>query len=307
MDVTVLAGGISAEREVSLESGKAVHKAMLRLGHRSTLRDIGPDDLSALDMRADFVFVALHGEFGEDGTVQEELERRGLCYGGSGPEASRVAMDKVEAKRRFEQAGIPTPRWMAVDLDEAIESAPPFTVPAVVKPVASGSSVDTTIERTPRGLDGAIATVITRHGAALVEEYITGPELTVGILGDSALPVCRIVSAREFYDYQAKYVNDDTRYLFDCDLPAKLLERVQTLSLEAHRVLGCEAFSRVDWMVDEKTLEPFVLEVNTIPGFTSHSLLPKAAGRIGLSFDDLCARIIELSQDRRRVSTTDEA
>ena len=124
---------------------------------------------------------------------------------------------------------------------------------------------------------------------------MAGPELTVGILGDEALPVCEIKTEREFYDYDAKYVDNSTEYLFDLDLPRSLVERVQTLSVEAHRALGCSVFSRVDWMVDANTLEPFVLEVNTIPGFTDHSLLPKAASRIGLSFDTLCQRIIDLS------------
>lgn len=300
LDVTVLAGGPGVERDVSLESGRAVHQAMLRLENRSRMCDIGPDDLSALELPADFVFVALHGEFGEDGTVQDELERRGLAYCGSGPAASRLAMDKARAKRRFDDVGIPTPPYVVLDIESGADSASWFPLPAVVKPAARGSSVDITIERTSEGLDEALAHVVSRYGTALVEEYIDGPELTVGILGDQALPVCQIVPAREFYDYEAKYNDDRTQYLFEIDLPPELLTRVQELSLEAHRALGCEAFSRVDWMVDRKTLRPFVLEVNTIPGFTAHSLLPKAAARVGLGFDDLCERIIELSLAKRK-------
>jgi D-alanine-D-alanine ligase len=165
----------------------------------------------------------------------------------------------------------------------------------VAKPIACGSSVDTTIARTPAELQTATARLVETYGEALLERYIEGPELTVGILGDQALPVCEIRTRREFYDYEAKYVDDDTQYLFDLDLPPDLLRRVQELSLAAHRVLGCRAFSRVDWMVDRATLQPYVLEVNTIPGFTNHSLLPKAAARAGMSFDRLCQRIIELS------------
>lgn len=295
LDITVLAGGPGVEREVSLDSGRAVYEALRRLGHRVTLSDIGPDDLSALDRPADNVFIALHGEFGEDGTVQAELDAHGLRYCGSGAAASRLAMDKVAAKRRFETAGIPTPPYEVVDRANLAGLSSRFAPPAVVKPVALGSSVDTTIVRTRGELDRTASAVIDGYGSALVEGYIAGPELTVGILGDVALPVCEIRTRREFYDYQAKYVDDDTEYLFDLDLPAELLERVQVLSLGAHRVLGCSVFSRVDWMVDAGTLEPYALEVNTIPGFTSHSLLPKAAARAGLSFERLCGRIVELS------------
>jgi D-alanine-D-alanine ligase len=299
LEVTVLAGGPGSEREVSLDSGRAVLQAMLRLGHRARMMDIGPDDLSALEWPADFVFVALHGEFGEDGAVQAELEKRGLHYGGSGVHASRNAMDKVAAKRLFQQHGVPTPPYEMVQAHDLSGLSERFAVPAVVKPVASGSSVDTTIERTAEGLQEAAAGLVHRYGAALVEQYIEGPELTVGILGDCALPVCEIRPTGEFYDYHAKYVADDTEYLFDLEYPRTLLSRVKRLSLQAHRALGCEVFSRVDWMLDAETREPFALEVNTIPGFTSHSLLPKAAGREGLSFDDLCQRIIELSLKKK--------
>ncbi len=295
MDITVLAGGCGPEQAVSIESGKAVHQALLRLGHRAVLSDISPTDLSALDRKADFVFIALHGEFGEDGTVQAELDRRGIPYGGSGAAASHLAMDKVAAKRCFEQNDVPTPDYVLVVQESLRGLARRIGVPAVVKPVASGSSVDTFITRSPDALDRAAAEVVRKYGQALVERYIAGPELTVGVLGDQALPVCEIRTAREFYDYEAKYVDDRTQYVFDIELPASLLSRVRDLSLRAHQCLDCKAFSRVDWMIDRRTQQPYALEVNTIPGFTSHSLLPKAAARIGLSFDQLCQRIIELS------------
>ncbi len=297
LDITVLSGGPGAERQVSLNSGRAVCDALRRLGHRVELCDIGPTDLSALDRPADFVFIALHGEFGEDGALQAELDARRLRYSGSGAAASRLAMDKVASKRCFEQAGVPTPPYELVSRTELAGLATRIKLPVVVKPVSSGSSVDTSIARTPRALEEAASAVITRYGKALVEQYIAGPELTVGVLGDEALPVCEIRTQREFYDYQAKYVDDNTRYLFDLDLPSNLLERVQRFSLAAHRALGCRVFSRVDCMVDAADMEPYFLEVNTIPGFTSHSLLPKAAARIGLTFDRLCQRIIELSMN----------
>lgn len=304
LDITVLAGGPGVEREVSLSSGRAVFEALTRIGHRVKLSDITPDDLSALDRPADILFIVLHGEFGEDGALQAELDSRGLRYCGSGAAASRVAMNKAEAKRCFERAGIPIPAYTVVDQDGLHDlgsllrsTSPALRLPVVVKPVACGSSVDTGIVRTAGELRTAVAALVETYGQALVERYVTGPELTVGILGDQALPVCEIRTDREFYDYQAKYIDDGTEYLFDLDLPDALLERVERLSLEAHRALWCSAFSRVDWMVDAETLEPYLLEVNTIPGFTSHSLLPKAAKRAGLTFDRLCQRIVDLSLD----------
>lgn len=295
LDITVLAGGPGAEREVSLSSGRAVYDALGRIGHRVELCDIRPSDLSALDRPADFVFIALHGEFGEDGALQAELETRGIRYSGSGAAASRLAMDKVESKRCFEQCGVPTPPYELVTRTGLEGLASRMKPPVVVKPVCSGSSVDTSIARTTSEMEKAASAVVEKYGNALVEKYIAGPELTVSILGDEALPVCEIRTEREFYDYEAKYMDDDTRYLFDLDLPSDLLERVQRLSLSAHRALGCRVFSRVDCMVDAESMEPYFLEVNTIPGFTSHSLLPKAAARIGQTFDRLCQRIVELS------------
>ncbi len=314
LDITVLAGGPGAEREVSLNSGQAVRDALDRLGHRVEMLDINPADMCALERPTDFVFIALHGEFGEDGTLQTELDRRGIPYSGSGATASKQAMDKVLAKRCFERAGVPTPRYEVI---EAQSLSPPcqgggrgwslpaerFPLPAVVKPVASGSSVDTYIARTPDTLAQSATTVVERYGRALIEQYISGRELTVAILGDEALPVCEIRTQREFYDYQAKYIDDNTQYLFDLDLPRDVLDRVQQLSLTAHRALGCRVFSRVDCILDKDSMEPSFLEVNTIPGFTSHSLVPKAAAQRGITFDQLCQRIIELSfQDADRAT-----
>jgi len=296
--VTVLAGGIGVEREVSVHSGRAVHAALNRLGHRAVICDIRPDDLSALGRPADFVFIALHGEFGEDGTLQRELDARGIPYCGSGADASELAFDKGAAKRRFIACGVPTPKYVLVEARDPAARLADFALPCVVKPVASGSSVGTSIAKDRAALMHAVAQRIDAEGQALVEEYIRGPELTVGVLEGKALPVCHIRTQREFYDYQAKYIDDDTEYLFDLDLPAELLRRVQELSVRAHHALGCDVFSRVDWMVDERTHEPFALEVNTIPGFTSHSLLPKAAARVGVDFDTLVDRILQASMAR---------
>ncbi|MHC5111433.1 MAG: D-alanine--D-alanine ligase [Planctomycetota bacterium] len=299
LDIVVLSGGPSAEREVSLESGKAVHEALLRLGHRSVIADIGPDNLSALDQRADFVFIALHGAFGEDGTVQAELDRRGIPYGGSGRDASHLAMDKVASKQRFEALDIPTPAYELVSSDTLAGLSGRFASPAVVKPVSSGSSVDTTIARTAEQLQRDAEAVSARYGAALVETFIDGPELTCAVLGGDALPVCEIRPAREFYDYTAKYHDDDTQYSFAPRVTDNTLAKVKAISLKAHEALGCAVFSRVDVMIDKDTEQPYVLEINTIPGFTGHSLVPKAAKRVGIDFDQLCQRIIELSLAER--------
>ncbi|MCG3132356.1 MAG: D-alanine--D-alanine ligase B [Phycisphaerae bacterium] len=296
--VTVLAGGVGVEREVSLQSGAGVFEAMRRLGHHAALRDISPNDLSALDEPADFVFIALHGEFGEDGGLQHELDRRGIAYCGSGAEASSAAFNKVTAKRRFAAAGVPTPAYVVATAENLEDALARMHPPCVVKPSASGSSVGTSIPKDRASLAAAARERINAEGEALIEQYIRGPELTVGVLGEAALPVCQIRTKREFYDYQAKYLDDDTEYLFDVDLPEELLARVQRLSLAAHRALGCEVFSRVDWMIDGGSGSPFALEVNTIPGFTSHSLLPKAAARVGITFDGLVQRIVDASLDR---------
>lgn len=298
LDITVLSGGPSGEREVSLASGQAVCQALACRKHRVSLRDVSPHDTSALDLPADFVFIALHGEFGEDGTVQQMLEQRGIRYCGSDAEASALAMNKVAAKRRFLEAGINTPRFDVADESRIARVASRWRPPAVVKPVAAGSSLDTYIVHGAGELRESLERVVRRHGEAMVEEYVKGPELTVGLLGDQALPVCQICTKREFYNYEAKYIDDDTEYLFEVDLPEALLTQIQALSVQAMRVLRCRDFGRVDWMVDELTHEPFLLEINTIPGFTSHSLLPKAAARVGVSFDELCQRIVDLGMER---------
>ncbi len=298
LEVTVLAGGPSAERDVSLQSGQSVAESLRRLGHKVELCDIGPENLAALDLPADFVFVTLHGAFGEDGQVQAELDRRCIPYCGTGVAASKLAMDKAASKRKFAQHGVPTPEFELVTQQNLMDVAASFDLPAFVKPVASGSSVDTFKAFDRDTFQDYCESLVRDYGSALVEKCICGPELTVGILGQEALPVCEIRTKREFYDYKAKYLDDDTEYLFDLTLPVPLLERVQALSLKAHESLGCEVFSRVDWMIDAQTLEPYALEVNTIPGFTSHSLLPKSAARIGVSFDQLCDRIMALSMKR---------
>jgi len=298
LDITVLSGGPSAEREVSLKSGQAVASALKSQGHRIQCADISPDSLEALAIPADLVFVMLHGKFGEDGQVQRILEARGLRYTGSDATASSIVMDKVATKSRFIEAQVPTPRFDVVTRDRVDTVLRSWCPPAVIKPISEGSSIDCVIAHDRTILRSAVEQMTDRYGRCMIEQCIEGPELTVGILGDRALPPIQIRTKRDFYDYEAKYIDNDTEYLFDIDLPLAVLEEIQSLSLKAHQALGCRDFSRVDWMVDEVTHQPYALEVNTIPGFTDHSLLPKAAQRAGIAFGQLCQRIVDMTLSR---------
>ena len=300
--ITVLAGGAGSEREVSLESGQAVAEALRRCGHQVATADITPNDTSALDRpEVDIVFIALHGTFGEDGQVQRLCEARGVSYVGSGPEASALAMDKDAAKRAFRRASLATPDWVVIEASQAPEErsalAEEPALPCVVKPVNSGSSVDITIARDPASRDEAIERLLGNYGRAMVEAFIPGREVTVGVLGDRPLPVVEIIPRREFYDYIAKYQDAGTEYVCPAQLRPAVAEHLRAAGLAAHRALGCRDFSRTDFILaDDGTA--YVLEVNTIPGFTSHSLLPKAAAAAGISFEQLCDRIVQLALER---------
>lgn len=297
--VTVLAGGPSGEREVSLESGRCVAEALKACGYTVHLEDINPQNLSALAREVDCVFVALHGTFGEDGDVQRILEHRGLAYCGSGPDACERAMNKVAAKQCFIDAGLPTPRFTVATNENLRESMAAWGLPVVVKPIKEGSSLACYIIRDYTQFRPALDLVIEKYGEALIEEYIPGMELTVSILGDEALPPIEIRTRRDFYDYAAKYVDEDTEYMFDIDLPEPLLAAIREMSLRAHRALDCRDFSRVDWRVNPKDQTAWLLEINVIPGLTSHSLLPKAASRIGHDMPSLCRTIVDMAIRRR--------
>lgn len=288
--VTVLCGGPSAEREVSLQSGQAIAAALRRRGHDVFVSDIGPDQLAALDQPADVIFPALHGTFGEDGTIQSIMEQRGLRFVGSGALASAQAMDKIATKRLAVSLGIPTPEY------EIVESGgrPTLAAPLVVKPIDQGSSVATTIVRNSGDLQAALQRVFEPFGRALLERFIDGDELTVGIVGGHPLPPICIRPKRGFYDYEAKYLVDDTEYLFDAGLPSAVLSQVSEMSRRLFVALGCRHLGRVDWMVDREA-RPWLLEVNTLPGFTSHSLLPKAAAHTGVDFEELTDRLVRMA------------
>lgn len=289
--VTVLCGGPSAERAISLDSGHAVADALRHRGHNVFVGDIGPDQLEALDHPADVVFPALHGTFGEDGSVQRILEQRGIPFVGPGSRASAIAIDKAATKRRMQAEGIDTAAYEVWDAQTlASRTAPELPLPVIVKPVDQGSSVATRIVREPGALRPAIQVAVEQFGRALVERFVAGEELTVGIIGELTLPPICIRPKRSFYDYEAKYDDNATEYLFDAGYPRAVLERVQALSRQVFEKLGCRHLSRVDWIVDASH-RLWLLEINTLPGFTSHSLVPKAAAHVGIPFDELVERL----------------
>jgi len=293
--VTVLRGGPSAERSVSLEGGAAVAGAARRLGYRVTEADIGPDDLGALDIEADVVFPVLHGTFGEDGQLQAILEKRKLPYVGSDAAASRLAIDKDASKRAWQQAGLPTAPWTTVVHWGPSSTLPQgLSPPIVMKPLAEGSSIGIRVCNTPESLQTALADAVPRYGKILLEKRLFGPELTVGILAGKALPVIQVKPAAGFYDYEAKYRRDDTAYMLQPEIDQETYRLAQDLALRAFQVLGCRDFARLDLIVD-RAAGPQLLEANTLPGFTSHSLLPKAAAHVGIDFDRLVAMLLEMA------------
>ncbi len=288
--ITVLAGGPSAEREISLASGRAIAEALRRRGHDVFLADIGPDDLGALDHPADVIFPALHGTFGEDGTLQRIMEQRGLCFVGSGSKASATAMDKVATKRVAARLGIPTPEYEVVE--PGGQAA--LRVPVIVKPVAQGSSVATTIVHDQDQLTPTARRVAGQFGRALVERFVEGGEITVGVLGGRTLPPIRIRPGKEFYDFQAKYYDEHTEYLLDTGVSRAVLDMIAQQSLRLFEALDCRHLGRIDWIVSPGE-EAWFLEINTLPGFTSHSLVPKAAAAVGLDFDTLAETIVRMA------------
>lgn len=304
LDITVLMGGPSSERDVSLLSGEAIADALERRGHKVCRADIHPTDTTALSRPGiDVVFIALHGDFGESGEVQELCENAHLRYTGSGPRASQLAMDKAATKQAVKRASVPTPDWMIVEEfhepTQVAEWLPQLDVPVVIKPVDGGSSMDIVIARTHPQRDKALEALLDKYGRVMLERYVKGRELTVGILGDEALDVLEVLPDGEFYDYRAKYADDaGTTYTFDHGLDAKAVETLQANALATHRVLGCRDMGRVDFLLDDNGVG-WMLETNTIPGFTSHSLLPKAAARAGIGFDELCDRIARMAMARQ--------
>ncbi len=292
--IAVLMGGPSSEREVSLNTGKAVAEALQSLGYDACALDWKPNtSLPSLlqEAKTEVVWNALHGTFGEDGAVQGLLACMGILCTGSGILASALAMDKIASKRVFESQNIPTPRWMIWDKDAEID----IDFPIVVKPANEGSSVGVSVVRNSDELQPALDLAGASCGPILIEEYIAGSEVFVGILSERALGTIEVRTARGFYDYEAKYGSSDTEYLIPAQLEEELCEQLQELAIRAHRAVWCEGYSRVDIRVRESG-EAFVLEVNTLPGMTSSSLMPKLAKYAGLSYPEICQEILKMAR-----------
>ena len=298
MNITVLYGGPSAEREVSLVSGRAVIAGLRSVGHTVHASDVSPADLSGLDHPADVVFPVLHGAFGESGELQELLEDRRMPFVGSGSAASRLGIDKAATKRAWEAAGLPTPPYQVVRPGDLIDFPPNG---CVVKALDSGSSLDVHVckpgpdyaKRATAALDAILAT----HPQALVEHFIDGPELTVGLLEEQPLAPIRIVPKGEFFDHHAKYAATDTEHRFDTGLPASVVEHCRDLARRANAVVGGRDLARIDVMLDPQH-NPYLLEINTLPGFTPKSLLPEAAAHAGIPFGPLVDRLARRAHAR---------
>ncbi|WP_254432068.1 D-alanine--D-alanine ligase [Aquisalimonas sp. 2447] len=296
--VAVLMGGWSAEREISLRSGREVLAGLQARGVDAHALDAGLDVITALE-RGDYdrAFVALHGRGGEDGVIQAGLELLGMPYTGSGVLGSALAMDKLRSKQVWRGAGLPTPEYMELrpdtDLDDVVAA---LGLPLIVKPAHEGSSIGMTRVNSADALAAARDEAARFDGDILAERWITGEEYTVSLLGNEVLPAIRLETPRTFYDFAAKYEADDTRYHCPCGLEGDALAELNALSVEAFRVLGGRGWGRVDVMRDARGAF-WLLEVNTIPGMTDHSLVPMAAAAAGLSFEELVWRILLTSEE----------
>lgn len=295
--VGVLYGGVSGEREVSLMSGAGVCAALREAGVDAHLFDTGRQSLAELAAAGfERVFVALHGRFGEDGTMQGALELLRIPYTGSGPLASSLAMDKVATKHLWLQHGLPTPRFAVLDCQaDPADLVGQLGLPLIVKPPHEGSTLGLTRVESADQLPQALALACRHDDRILAEQFIRGRELTVPILGAGqaahALPVIEIIAPQGNYDYEHKYVSNETRYVCPAELPEELARRIQDLSVQAYRVLGCEGWGRADVMLDGQG-QPWLLEMNTSPGMTSHSLVPMGAKAAGMSYGQLCLSIL---------------
>jgi D-alanine-D-alanine ligase len=291
--VAVLMGGRSAEREISLKSGRAVHAALLQRGVDAHAIDAGDDVWQQLARVFDRVFIILHGRGGEDGVIQGALETLGLPYTGSGVLGSALGMDKLRSKWLWQALGLAVPEFVVIeDESRPDELIARLGLPLMIKPSREGSSLGMSKVTDAAQLPAALAAARELDDCVIAERFIQGGEYTCAVLGHEALPMIRIETPRAFYDYQAKYFAADTRYLCPCGLDQVQEAELQRLALRAFQALGCHGWGRVDFMVDGEG-RPWLIEVNTVPGMTDHSLVPMAARQAGLSFEDLVWRILE--------------
>lgn len=293
--IAVLKGGPGSERAVSLATAAGVAKALRSLGAEVTEIDVENSDF-VLPNDTEIAFIAIHGTFGEDGQLQQILEDRGIAYTGEGVEGSRLAFDKISSKEKFTRHGVNTPRWEIIRVGQQ----PSLPLPMVIKPPRQGSTVGVYIVKEAGRIASSLTEAAKYDNELLIEQFIAGRELTIGVLGDLALPILEIIPKSGFYDFNNKYPflnpqgGGGAEHVCPAQIPAGLTSKIQDLSLLAVESLGLKVYSRVDVMLSERN-EPFVLEINTIPGMTEASLLPEAATAVGIPYPELCARIIELS------------
>lgn len=294
--VAVLLGGHSAEREVSLQSGQAVLNALRDSGVDAYPFDPAEKPLAALlSEKFDRAYIALHGRFGEDGTIQGALELMGIPYTGSGVMASALAMDKWRTKLLWQAVGVSSPRSVLLNAQSDFEKvAQTLGLPLIIKPAREGSTIGLSKIQYAPDLPGAYRLAAEHDFLVLAEEFIAGTELTAAILGDTALPLVRIEVSGDLYDYEAKYLSDDTRYYCPCGLPETQINEIQYQALQAYQVLGCEGWGRIDLILSQDGRFYF-LEANTSPGMTAHSLVPMAAKAAGIGFEDLVINILSSS------------
>ncbi|MGE5553146.1 MAG: D-alanine--D-alanine ligase [Betaproteobacteria bacterium] len=312
MRIAVILGGRSPEREISLRTGENIVAALRQKGHQAFPLDLTADLARQLrEIAPDAVYIALHGRYGEDGCVQGLLEILDIPYVGSGVLASALGMDKLMSRRLFGLAGIPCPRYRILEAEELLQQGEEvvtrkliemFGLPLVVKPNNQGSAIGVTIVREARGLPTTLKDVFSFGRIALVEEYIVGKEITVTVLGDrppKALPIIEIVPKKAFYDYEAKYTPGMSDHIIPARISSDTAAAAEEYAVRAYNALGCRHFARVDLLVDERSGKPVVLEVNTLPGMTSTSLVPDAARAVGIEFPDLVEKLVLMAIGRK--------
>ncbi|OHB54383.1 MAG: hypothetical protein A2Y12_05780 [Planctomycetes bacterium GWF2_42_9] len=305
LKVAVLMGAVGSERQVSLTSGKCVAQALRKFPSLEVIEhDFMPDKPWILDDKSiDIFFLVFHGEFGEGGDMQEICERKKLLFTGCDSKSSRIAFDKMACKKALQSAGVAVAPVVEIRTAKELEDLSKKTTFAsdkkfVVKPIRNGSSVGVKIIEGFENVQSAAEECYNEFGDCMVEKFITGREITVGIVDDKVLPVIEIRTSRDFYNYDAKYNDDQTQYLFDTIQDEKLLTKIDDTALKSFKAVGCRDFSRIDMIISQDGI-PYVIEINTIPGFTSHSLLPKAAAKTGLDMSQLCMKIIETTLRRK--------
>jgi len=306
--VGVLMGGVSSEREISLKSGKAIIEAFNRQGFDVLPLDIVNDNRdkiarTLLEAGMDVAFIALHGQLGEDGMIQSILEKVNIPYTGSGVDSSRLAFNKAITQNYFKKNDISVPSYVTLtkggQFDAGAVTEALGACPLIVKPACEGSSIGITLVKKEGELNEALLCAWRYDDIVLIEKYIQGRELTVSILGHDALPVVEICPKHNFFNFKAKYTKGETEYIVPAKITDDMTRELQQVALKAHKICGCEDFSRVDFMIDTDQ-KHYVLEINTIPGFTSTSLLPMAAANYGLSFDQLCIKLTEMAYGKKK-------